>query len=476
MADPLDLPSIPAGLRDALRHSPDNVPLLLHAADTVLRAGGFADAEVLFKRALALAPGSADAKLGLATAFHLLGKRSEALVLVETLTSGDDAPGGALILHARLALEAGEPRLAARLYARVLAREPRLANAELEAHLRDHMPREPGKAQEPAPGPAWTSSSGNEDDAEDDDAGEPQGMPAGELDEDAPVEIERPSLRFADVGGMDAVKDEIRMKIILPLQKPELFQAYGKKVGGGILLYGPPGCGKTFLARATAGEVNASFIAVGISDVLDMWIGRSERNLHAIFENARGHRPCVLFFDEVDALGANRTDMLKTGGRHLINQFLSEFDGVQASNEGVLILAATNAPWHLDPAFRRPGRFDRILFVPPPDAAARAAILKLLLRDKPAESIDCEQLAKKADGFSGADLKGVVDVAVEEKLRAAMRSGSIQPLSTRDLLDAIKKHRPTARDWFETARNYALYANQSGLYDDVLAHLGMKKR
>jgi transitional endoplasmic reticulum ATPase len=265
------------------------------------------------------------------------------------------------------------------------------------------------------------------------------------------------------------------MKIILPLQQPALFRAYGKKIGGGILMYGPPGCGKTFLARATAGEVKASFLAVGISDVLDMWIGQSEKNLHAIFEQARGHRPCVLFFDEVDALGANRTDMLKSGGRQMINQFLAELDGVGSSNEGVLILAATNAPWHLDPAFRRPGRFDRILFVPPPDQAARATILRLLLKGKPVSEIDFDALAAKADGFSGADLKAVVDLAVEEKLRDAMRSGNVRPVGTKDVLAAIKLHKPTVKDWFQTARNHALYANQSGLYDDILAYLKLSK-
>jgi SpoVK/Ycf46/Vps4 family AAA+-type ATPase len=274
---------------------------------------------------------------------------------------------------------------------------------------------------------------------------------------------------------MDAVKEEVRMKIILPLQQPELFKAYGKKIGGGILMYGPPGCGKTFLARATAGEVKAGFLAVGISDVLDMWIGQSEKNLHAVFEQARAHRPCVLFFDEVDALGANRTDMLKSAGRQIINQFLSELDGVAASNEGVLILAATNAPWHLDPAFRRPGRFDRILFVPPPDQNARAAILRLQLKGKPVGDVDFEALARKTDGFSGADLKAVIDVAVEARLRDAMKAGLLQPVSGRDLLDAIKQHKPTVRDWFQTARNHALYANQSGLYDDILAYMKITK-
>ncbi len=242
-----------------------------------------------------------------------------------------------------------------------------------------------------------------------------------------------------------------------------------------ILLVGPPGCGKTHLARATAGEIQAGFIAVGINDVLDMWIGNSERNLHAIFEQARRQRPCVLFFDEVDALGANRTDMLKSGGRHLINQFLNELDGVQATNEGVLILAATNAPWHLDPAFRRPGRFDRILFVAPPDLAARAEILRILLKGKPAADVDAEAVAKKTETYSGADLRALVDLAVEEKLRAAMKSGKLAPLTTRDLVDAAKKHRPTTRDWFENARNYALYANQSGLYDDILEYLKIAK-
>ena len=213
------------------------------------------------------------------------------------------------------------------------------------------------------------------------------------------------------------------MKIILPLEHPEMYKAYGKTVGGGILMYGPPGCGKTYLARATAGEVKAAFLSIGISDVLDMWIGSSEKNLHELFEQARRNKPCVLFFDEVDALGASRADMRHSGGRHLINQFLSELDGVDAANEGVLILAATNAPWHLDTAFRRPGRFDRILFVPPPDLPARAAILRLMLTGKPADGVDFDQVAKKTDDFSGADLKAVVDLAIEAKLRDAMKIG-----------------------------------------------------
>lgn len=482
MSDALDSPLVPAALREALRLSPDNAPLLLHVAETVLRSGGFAEAEALFKRALALDPKSAPAKLGLAAAFFQQGKHGAAHVIAEDLVKGQNPPGRALLLHARLALHAGEPRLAAQQYLRAREQDPSLSDTVLEAELAPHLPKRaaPTVPKSPLPAPPEANELPAFDASESEAGEDPdefrERLPAGDLPADSGMEEpERPTIAFADVGGMDQVKEEVRMKIILPLQQPELFKAYGKKIGGGILMYGPPGCGKTFLARATAGEVQAGFLAVGISDVLDMWIGQSEKNLHAVFEQARSHRPCVLFFDEVDALGANRTDMLKSGGRQIINQFLAELDGVASSNEGVLILAATNAPWHLDPAFRRPGRFDRILFVPPPDRAARAAIFRLLLKGKPVGEIDFDGLAKKTDGFSGADLKAVIDVAVEAKLREAMAAGKLQPLTGRDFLEAIKQHKPTVRDWFQTARNHALYANQSGLYDEILAYMKISK-
>ena len=166
--------------------------------------------------------------------------------------------------------------------------------------------------------------------------------------------------------------------------------------------------------------------------------------------------------------------MRQSAGRQLINQFLSELDGYAQSNDGLLVLAATNAPWHMDSAFRRPGRFDRIIFVPPPDEVARAAILRLLLKDKPTQTVDYDHIAKKTHEFSGADLKGLVDRAVEGKLQEALKTGTPVPLTTKDLLRARKGIKPTTRDWFATARNHAMYANQGGLYDDVLAWLERK--
>lgn len=457
-----------AALQQALAVSPGNLPLLMHLAATFASLGRHAEAEAHYKRAISQAPGDAGAMLGLARAYEAQGKGSHALVILEELAGRKDCPAAARMLLARVALKQGDAERAARQYRLGVAADPSLADALLAGEL--------GIAPGPAAEAAWSAG---EDAPEGGGAGGPgagadERLRAGHHAEDdgqAAAHLEKPTISFADIGGMDGVKEEIRAKIIHPLAHPELYKAYGKQVGGGILLYGPPGCGKTLLARATAGEVRARFVVVGIADVLDMWIGNSEKNLRAVFRLARSNAPCVLFFDEVDALGASRADLRQSGGRQLINQFLSELDGVGESNDGVLILAATNAPWHLDSAFRRPGRFDRILFVPPPDGPARAAILRVLLKGKPTKDVDFDGIAKRTEGFSGADLRGVVDRAVESRLREAIAAGRPQPVLTGDLLAAAKGMRPSTGEWFASARNHALYANEGGLYDEVLRYL-----
>lgn len=442
------------GLRQAVRVSPNNVPLRQHLADTLLGMGKPADAEKEFRAALQLKPDDVKLKFGLARAFEQQGKGSAAIVVLEEIAKRHDCPAKARVLYARLLLTAGHDDDASRQYRKAVEADPAVADLHLADQLGvDAAPRK--------------TSDDDQDEIIDGKvraAWEEPGTVSG-------IDIERPKTKFADVGGLDDVKEQVRMKIIHPLKHPDLYKAYGKPIGGGILMYGPPGCGKTFLARATAGEISAAFLSIGINDVLDMWIGNSEKNLHELFERARRGRPCVLFFDEVDALAASRADMRASAGRHLINQFLAELDGVQASNDGVLILAATNAPWHVDPAFRRPGRFDRILFVPPPDQPARAAILRAMCAGKPVDDIDYAHVAKKTDAFSGADLKAVLDRAIEAKLSDAMKAGIPKPLTTKDLLNAATGVRPSTREWFATARNYALYANQGGAYDDVLQYL-----
>jgi SpoVK/Ycf46/Vps4 family AAA+-type ATPase len=442
-------------LREALKHSPDNLPLRLHLADSLAGFGRHDEAEKEYRHALSLAPGDTRPKLGMANSFYQQGKNSASLVIVEDLIKSPDCGAKVHLLYARLLLRAGDVERAVRQYKRAVDADPSAADAELAARL----------------GVSSGKSNGRDDDDREVVDGKVRVSWEGK-DEGTAAEVERPKVTFKNVGGMDALKEEIRLKIIHPLEHPELYKAYGKTVGGGILMYGPPGCGKTHLARATAGEIKAGFLSVGINDVLDMWMGNSERNLHGLFEQARRNTPCVLFFDEVDALAASRSDMRHSGARHLINQFLAELDGINASNEGVLILAATNAPWHVDAAFRRPGRFDRILFVPPPDGPARSSILRILTQGKPLDAgLDVEHVAKKADGFSGADLKAVVDLSIENKLREAMKTGVPAPLTTKDLLAAAASIKPSTREWFSTARNYALYSNQGGTYDDILKYL-----
>ncbi len=444
-------------LRTALQGSPDNVVLRTHIGDLLLRRGLGQEALDLFREGLARTPASEALKLGTARCYADLDKPTEALVILEDLLKRPRCAAEAHLLHAKLMLRRGDLVMGASSYRNAVEADESVADEDLAEAL--------GVAEE--------NAESEYDQEEVDEQGRIR-ITAELGDRPLEIEMERPDLRFEDIGGMTELKEEIRWKIIEPLAHPELYESYGKAAGGGILMYGPPGCGKTYLARATAGQVQSNFITIGIHDVLDMYVGNSERRLHEVFQYARQHSPCVLFFDEVDALGAKRQDMRASASRQVINQFLSELDGVKGGNEGLLVLAATNAPWHMDSAFRRPGRFDRVLFVPPPDEEARAEILRLHLRGKPQDSIDVHAVAKKAKGFSGADLGAVIDMAAEGKLREALKAGAALPLVTKDLQKALKKLRPTTKEWFNTARNYALYSNEGGLYDEVLNYLEKK--
>lgn len=282
-------------------------------------------------------------------------------------------------------------------------------------------------------------------------------------------------ISFKDIAGMDSLKKLLRINIIEPFLRPGLFAKFKKKAGGGILLYGPPGCGKTMIARAIASECNASFISVGISDVLNMWIGESEKNLAAIFDKARSSKPSVLFFDELDALAYSRSKSQSHNSRTLVNEFLSQLDGIDSHNEGVLILAASNMPWDIDPAMKRSGRFSRQVFVPPPDEAAQTKMLQLKLMEIPCDNISFSQLAKQLPMYSGADIDGIIEMAKDSVLSEIFDSGRERNMNQNDLLEAIGQYRPSTMDWLQTAKNLVKYAGSNDSYRDVEAFLKKAK-
>ena len=439
-------------------------------AEGCLEDGLVEEAEQNFQRVLQNDPAHVEARLGIARVALLQGKTSQAAVRAEQIISDTPLCAAAYLLLARIHITESDLGRAKAIYDKGIELNRSLADPGIEKDLHGIKPTDEGSTGRKRG--AVTSSGSQIESVKDDDDNHPRGGAAFDL---GLADFEKPKLNFDNVGGMQSLKEEIRMKIIYPLQHAELFKAYDKKVGGGVLLYGPPGVGKTLISKATAGEIKANFIALGLHQILDMWIGNSEKNMHEVFELARQNAPSILFFDEVDALAADRRDLRQSAGRNLINAFLSEMDGAESENDGVLILGATNAPWHIDPAFRRPGRFDRTLFVPPPDEVGRAAIIEVMAQKKPIGELDPRALAKKTDGFSGADLKAVFDLATEEVLNSAMKTGKVIPLTTKDLIKAAGRHRPTTKAWFESAKNYAMYSNQSGFYDDVLKHLGLLK-
>ena len=408
--------------------------------------------------------------------------------------------------YARMLLEAGEPARALGEASIALQADPADADAlalvtAAAAQLGGDAPGEATAALGPADVPApsapafdWRRAEtdvgsaipdpfldDDESDEDEIDDGEDADDSFARLREGEPVDGAdllggaRETVTLADVGGLDDVKARLSQSFLEPMRHPEIAQAFGSTLRGGLLLYGPPGCGKTFLARAVAGELQARFLTVTLSDVLDSYIGQSEKNLHQVFQKARRLAPAVLFLDEVDALGGKRSGLGSSTMRGVVNQLLLEMDSMASDNDGLFVLGATNHPWDIDTALLRPGRFDRSLLVLPPDEPAREAILRHHLEKRIIAGIQLAPIVAKTDGFSGADLEHLCTTAAEKAMTASIAAGEVRPIGMPDLLAALDEVKPSVGPWLSTARNVATYGNADGRYDDLVAYLKKRK-
>lgn len=270
------------------------------------------------------------------------------------------------------------------------------------------------------------------------------------------VLVEKPNVKWEDVGGLEKVKSRLREAIEAPLKHPEVFDNMGIRPPKGVLLFGPPGTGKTLLAKAVATESEANFISIRGPEIFNKYVGESEKAVREVFKKARQTAPCIIFFDEIDAMISSRSTLDETGvSKRIVNQFLAELDGM-STLQNVLVIGATNRADIMDPAVLRPGRFDAVLFVPPPDRNARLEILKVHTHDMPlGKDVKLETLADMTEGYSGADIEGLTREAAMVAVRSDWKA---KPVAMEHFQEAMKDIRPSiseedAKRFMEIAEN-----------------------
>jgi ribosome biogenesis ATPase len=236
-----------------------------------------------------------------------------------------------------------------------------------------------------------------------------------------------PSVTWENIGALEAIREELRMSIVEPIRNPALFKLVGLTAPAGVLLYGPPGCGKTLVAKAVSNESKANFISIKGPELLNKYVGESEKAIRNLFQRAKSSAPCIIFFDELDSLCPKRGSENNSASERVVNQLLTEMDGLEDRKQ-VFVIAATNRPDIIDPAMLRPGRLDKLLYVPLPDKEGRLSILCTHLKDKPTDnSINAKEIAydQRCEGFSGADISALVREAATDAIRKASTTNPV---------------------------------------------------
>ncbi len=363
--------------------------------------------------------------------------------LAERLARGSEQPEDRA-MRARALHGLGREQEAVQLYRLAIGQDPAMRNRELERLLGIR----PGAnfSSPPAKIISLTTYSSRRDNKSEP---ERRDSPADNFLED----LDDAAVTFGDVTGLDDIKAEVRRRIVLPYLKPSLFERYRQKSGGSLLLYGPPGCGKTLIARATAGESDARFLSVSPEEILDKYAGEAEKRLRVFFDEARSDPPAILFFDDFEVLAFKRDASKTETAPALISAFLSELDGTVRNNTGVLVIAATNAPWLLDPALFRAGRLNRAFFVPAPGLEARKKILSTAIAGVPGhDKIALDRIARKAAGYSGADLRALADSVNNAALAQALAGGPDVSIVAAHFEEGMKAFGPSTLDWLNLAR------------------------
>jgi|GEM_PF-965903 len=282
------------------------------------------------------------------------------------------------------------------------------------------------------------------------------------------VMVEKPNISFDDIAGLEQVKENIKEAIVYPFKHADDYEWYKVKPGGGILLYGPPGCGKTMLAAAAAAECDAIFINLKISDIKDKFVGESEKKIKEIFNLARSYEKAILFFDEIDALAGERSGSMEGHERSLVNELLSQMDGIEAkgSEKRFLVLGATNRPWDVDIALRRPGRFDTTVFIPHPDLEARKKIFELNLKDRPCK-VDISRVAGMTEGYASAEIVDICEKAAMIPLREKIKGKVRREISISDFESVINEKKSVLCSWYPKAIKELGKSEDKEMFNDM---------